>query len=240
LDGSKKNIIPKLKQFYREFFDKLFPVNFDGLDIMKTLEHAAEKYNLKFIIYHHDDNERLDHLNTIGESENKHNLLMISGLSDNTSGLRPSRPEASNNPPKSMSEELCSSRPGTSFTQTVLPEVANGGSNNNENIIVHVMYIKDIQKYTKLHICPKCGYIPPTTSHGTCYHKDLFDKYVENCDGNLICRLRLNEQSVPFIPHIQKNPVFAYLFANNRKNDYEMIEEYITFDFETVMKKKIT
>jgi hypothetical protein len=32
--------------------------------------------------------------------------------------------------------------------------------------------------------------------------------------------------------------VFAYLFANNRKNDYEMIEEYISFDFETVMKKE--
>jgi hypothetical protein len=32
--------------------------------------------------------------------------------------------------------------------------------------------------------------------------------------------------------------VFAYLLANNRKNDYEMIEEYITFYFETVMKKE--
>jgi hypothetical protein len=48
---------------------------------MKTLKHAAKKYNVKFIIYHHDDNERLDHLSTIGESENKHNLLMISGKS---------------------------------------------------------------------------------------------------------------------------------------------------------------
>jgi hypothetical protein len=106
-----------------------------------------------------------------------------------------------------------------------------------ENIIVHVMYIKDIQKYTKLHICPKCGYIPPATNGGGCYRKDRFEEHVENCNGNLVRKLRLNEQSVPFIPHIQKNSVFAYLLANNRKNDYEMIEEYITFDFETVMKK---
>jgi hypothetical protein len=48
----------------------------------------------------------------------------------------------------------------------------------------------------------------------------------------------LNEQSIPFIPHIQKNPIFAYLLAHNRKNEYRIIHEYITFDFETVMKKE--
>jgi hypothetical protein len=68
LGRSKRDIIPKLKQFYRELFDKPFPEKFEGLDIMKTLEHAAKKYDIKFIIYHHDDNERLDHLNTIRES----------------------------------------------------------------------------------------------------------------------------------------------------------------------------
>jgi hypothetical protein len=94
--GIVKNIVPKLKQFYRELFDKPFPEKFEGLDIMKTLELAAKKYNVKFIIYHHDDNERLDHLNTIGESENKHNLLMISGKSDNTS----------NNPSNNISENV--------------------------------------------------------------------------------------------------------------------------------------
>jgi hypothetical protein len=85
INGHVKEIIPKLKQFYRELFDKPFPEKFEGLDIMKTLEHAAKKYKVKFIIYHHDNNERLDHLNTIGESENKHNLLMISGKPDYSS-----------------------------------------------------------------------------------------------------------------------------------------------------------
>jgi hypothetical protein len=80
------------------------------------------------------------------------------------------------------------------------------------------MYIKDIQNYTKLHICPKCGYIPPAIDHGS-YNKDRFKEHVENCDGKLKRKLCLDEQSVPFIPHIQKNPVFAYLFANNCKND---------------------
>jgi hypothetical protein len=50
--------------------------------------------------------------------------------------------------------------------------------------------------------------------------------------------LCLNEQSVPFIPHIQKNSIFASLLAHNRKNEYHVVQEYITFDFETIMKKE--
>jgi hypothetical protein len=92
------------------------------------------------------------------------------------------------------------------------------------------MYIKDIQKYTKPHICPKCRYILPAIQHGS-YNRERFEDHIQNCDG-------LNEQSVPFIPHIQKNPIFAYLLAHNRKNEYQVVQEYITFDFETVMKKE--
>jgi hypothetical protein len=110
LRGNVKDITSKLKKFYNELFNKYFPVNFEGLDIMKTLEHAAKKYNIKFIIYNKDENDRICHLNTIGQGENIHNLLMISGR------------------------------------------------DKNNNQLVHVMYIKDIQKYTKLHIYPKCGY----------------------------------------------------------------------------------
>jgi hypothetical protein len=113
---------------------------------------------------------------------------------------------------------------------------SNSGSDNN-NIITHLMHIKDIQKYTKLHICPKCGYIPPATDYGS-YHKERFEEHIQSCEGKIKRSLCLNEQSVPFIPHIQKNPIFAYLLAHNRKNEYQVVQEYITFDFETVMKKE--
>jgi hypothetical protein len=59
LKANTKNIVTKLKKFYNELFNKYFPVNFDGLDIMKTLEHAAKKYNIKFIIYNNDENDRM-------------------------------------------------------------------------------------------------------------------------------------------------------------------------------------
>jgi hypothetical protein len=54
--------------------------------------------------------------------------------------------------------------------------------NNSTNIITYVMYIKDIQKYTKLYICPKCGYIPSATDQGS-YNRDRFEEHIQNCDG---------------------------------------------------------
>jgi hypothetical protein len=197
LRGNVKDITSKLKKFYNELFNISFTVNFDGLNIVKTLEQAAKKYIIKFIIY----NNRLYHLNTIGTSENIHNLLMISG---------PDEKNANNNN-------------------------SNNISSNNTNVITHVMYIKDIQKYTKLHICPKCGYTSPT--HNNSYHKDRFEEHENSCDGKILRSICLNEQYIPFIPHIQKNPVYAYLLAHNRSNEYRVIQEYIIYDFETVMKK---
>jgi hypothetical protein len=60
----------------------------------------------------------------------------------------------------------------------------NNSENNSNNIITHVMYIKDIQKYTKLHICPKCGYVQPATDHGS-YHRKRFEEHVQKCEGRI-------------------------------------------------------
>jgi hypothetical protein len=52
---------------------------------------------------------------------------------------------------------------------------------------------------------------------------------VKNSEGKISRSICLNEQSIPFIPHIKKI---------NRKNEYRVIQDYITYDFETVMKKE--
>jgi hypothetical protein len=45
--GIKKNIIPKLKKFYKKLFNKSFPDKFNGLDIIKTLEMTKMRdYNI--------------------------------------------------------------------------------------------------------------------------------------------------------------------------------------------------
>jgi hypothetical protein len=68
----------------------------------------------------------------------------------------------------------------------------NNSSNISKNIITLVMYIKDIQKYTKLHIYPICGYIPPATNNGS-YHRERFEEHINNCDGGIKKSLCLNE-----------------------------------------------
>jgi hypothetical protein len=107
------------------------------------------------------------------------------------------------------------------------------GRDVDNNTKQHVMFIKDLEKLTKLHTCPHCHYIPPATQH-ECYNKERFDRHVANCTGTRPSRLKLSDCSVPYVPHIFKNPVFAYLLAHNRINEYQYITEYMTYDFETV------
>jgi hypothetical protein len=89
----------------------------------------------------------------------------------------------------------------------------------------------------KLHVCPKCGYIPPATNNGS-YHKERFEDHVKNCNGKIEKKLCLEEQSIPFIPHLFKNHLYSFLLAYNCKSQYQVIRNYITYDFETVMRKK--
>jgi hypothetical protein len=53
----------------------------------------------------------------------------------------------------------------------------NGVEENTDNIIT-------IQKYTKLHICTKCGYIPPAINNGS-YHRDRSEEHIQNCEGKI-------------------------------------------------------
>jgi hypothetical protein len=39
--------------------------------------------------------------------------------------------------------------------------------------MTYVMYVKDLENFMKLHVCFKCGYIPPASDHG-CYDKNKF------------------------------------------------------------------
>jgi hypothetical protein len=52
LKGTTVNIIPKLKKFYKELFNKPFPEKFDGLDITKlsNLLLINTVLNLQFTI----------------------------------------------------------------------------------------------------------------------------------------------------------------------------------------------
>jgi hypothetical protein len=37
------------------------------------------------------------------------------------------------------------------------------------------------------------------------YHKELFKKHVEKCDGEIHANLELDHFSKPYVPHLMKN-----------------------------------
>jgi hypothetical protein len=99
----------------------------------------------------------------------------------------------------------------------------------------HVMYIKDVDALTKVHMCPKCYWIPSASDNG-CYNKDRFKQHVDHCDGKRFSEVKLNEIAEPHAKYLMSNPLYAYLFAHGRINEYHFLSDYITFDFETMTK----
>jgi hypothetical protein len=144
--GYVRAIIQKLKKIYQELFNKPFSENeyLDGLDLMKTLKKAFSKFNLKFIIYGLDENDRYEFLNSVCENGSEADSV--------------------------------------DFTTHYLFLLT--GYHENKNKMIYVMYIKDLENFMKLHVCPKCGYIPPASQHG-CYIKTRFEDHFKNCNGKI-------------------------------------------------------
>jgi hypothetical protein len=59
LKANIKSIISRLKVFYQELFNKSFPKYFDRLEIIKSLQLASIKYNIKIFVYNLDENNIL-------------------------------------------------------------------------------------------------------------------------------------------------------------------------------------
>jgi hypothetical protein len=186
--GRSRNIISKIRSQYYDLFGETLPKDFDGVEIMETLQMAADKYSLKFVIYIRDDsNDRFEQFAIIGDpSIKKENSLLLIGYQD-----------------------------------------------ENKTERQHLMYIKSMESLEKIHVCPKCFYMPPASQHG-CYNKERFETHVKNCDGSIHKELKLNKISKPYAPFLQKNHVKAFLKAHDRENEYKYITDCIAFDFETM------
>jgi hypothetical protein len=111
LKGNKKSISARVKRQYEDLFEEPFPQDFEGVEIMDTLNKASKKYNIKFVIYNYNmdiarlspsDTGRYEQFTTIGEGEKSAELLLVSTI-----------------------------------------------------VVFHVIYIKFVDKLTKLNICPK-------------------------------------------------------------------------------------
>jgi hypothetical protein len=182
--GCVKQIVHRIKQQYQDLFGSPLPKPFNGIEMINTLEFAAKKYNLTFIIYTYSNSKYEQFLIIHKESTSRIiNLLLLS-----------------------------------------------------KNDQQHLMFIKDVEILTRLHICPKChSYTLSAATHGG-YKKDRFDAHVEKCDGKFHSKLTLQPVSKPYLPHIFKNPLYAYLLAHGRASEYKVLTNCMTYDFETVLK----
>jgi hypothetical protein len=73
------------------------------------------------------------------------------------------------------------------------------------------------------------------SNHGN-YQKKKFEDHVAKCDGKNDPQINLSNHSSPYVPHFLKNKLYAFLYANKRLEQYRFLDEYITYDFETVTK----
>ena len=68
-------------------------------------------------------------------------------------------------------------------------------------------------------------------------HYARFNKHVEECKergGKFIRDVELSRTQKPYAPHIQKQPIYAYLLAHGFEEYFQPTRYYITYDFETL------
>ncbi|KAA6353445.1 MAG: hypothetical protein EZS28_051028, partial [Streblomastix strix] len=104
--------------------------------------------------------------------------------------------------------------------------------------IYHVFRVTNTDGLTRQKYCPHCYQqsFDPKDGH---YKRD-YEQHVSQCKingGQIIKKVKLDEQPFPFIPHIQRNETYAYLLANNATQQFKPTQYYITYDFETVERK---
>ncbi|KAA6371266.1 MAG: hypothetical protein EZS28_033208 [Streblomastix strix] len=112
-------------------------------------------------------------------------------------------------------------------------------SDTNENqAIYHVFNVTNTDGLTRQKYCPHCYQqsFDPEDDH---FQRD-YQQHVSQCkinNGQIIKKVKLDEQPFPYVPHIQRNETYAYLLANNATQQFKPTQYYITYDFETVERK---
>jgi hypothetical protein len=53
----------------------------------------------------------------------------------------------------------------------------------------YLMYIIDFEKFTKCHVCPKCGNYSVSTANHCSYNKKRYAKHVATCTGKSQCNV---------------------------------------------------
>lgn len=97
--------------------------------------------------------------------------------------------------------------------------------------VCHIMYVKDAEKLTKLMFCDKCGsFCVRYDDKGN--HYKVMANHKKHCDGKFKKDYVPEPVSMPYIPHIQTNPIYEYCLAHGLQ--WKPFDLYMTYDFETM------
>ena len=69
------------------------------------------------------------------------------------------------------------------------------------------------------------------------YKLDRYNEHLEICkktNGKLIKDVHLKNVQLPYVPHIQKQKIYEFLYANGLQDYFKPTQYYMTFDFETL------
>ena len=98
----------------------------------------------------------------------------------------------------------------------------------------HAMEITDPEAITGIRICPYCKVQAFNIKSD---HQSRYQRHLQECkeaNGKLEREVCLGRTQKPYAPHIQKQPLYAFLLANELERFFQPTRYYITYDFETL------
>ena len=258
---NKENLTPPAKMFMREYYNKpsLKPKHYPGFNIATELESFVRWSGVDTNIYTFDDeNKKFVLFKTVtlrdvqassNDSSNEVSEVVTGGETDSQ--------EVSDACEHADENKTCENQTGENKTceQSEKKTSVCDDTQQNEqsehveqserppfNILLltsgersHIMFIKKIVELTGVLICPKC--------HSYCYNpkgtnrnKKRFDEHVKNCKGKPEKRLKLENVSHPYCPHLWKTP-YAKLIVSKEEDYWKPTSYFMTYDFETMEEK---
>ena len=105
-----------------------------------------------------------------------------------------------------------------------------------DNNRFHVLLIKDVSKLSVLRICPHCREFVFDSKKDK-FKLDRFNQHMEECkkaNGKIIKDVRLKNVQLPYVPHLQNQKIYEFLYANKLEQHFKPTQYYLTYDFETL------
>ncbi|KAA6352782.1 MAG: hypothetical protein EZS28_051691, partial [Streblomastix strix] len=217
------------KKQMREFYNltkkqyDTFINDYKGFDVVDELNKFVIKKLINVNIFYYDNDDKFYYL---GERK-QYNKIKNINIEDNSELQQDDQHSCSVN---QLDEPIVENL--LTFNILLVSDT------NDNKAIYHVFYVTNTDGLTRQKYCPHCYQqsFDPKDDH---FQRD-YQQHISQCKingGQIIKKVKLDEQPFQYVPHIQRNETYAYLLANNATQQFKPTQYYITYDFETVERK---